>query len=289
MQLSKGEKIFQVINYLFMLFVCFIAIYPLWYTLIASFSDPVAVATGVVKFWPKGLELAAYKRVFGERDIWVSYGNTVFYSIFGTLVSMVLTTLGAYALSKPRLYGRRVINFIIMISMWFGAGMMPMFRNFNELGLYDTRLAIILCGAISTFYVILLRTFFENVEQSMEESAKIDGASDWYILRNIYLPLSKPAVVAIALYYFVGRWNSYFWSMLLLKDQNKIPLQVILRRLIVEVSFNINNAVDTSANNMTEQTFIYATVVIAVLPMLILYPFIQKFFTKGIMVGAIKG
>lgn len=289
MRLSKGEKIFQVINYLFMLLVCFIAIYPLWYTLIASFSDPVAVATGVVKFWPKGLELAAYKRVLGESDIWISYGNTVFYSVVGTLASMILTTLGAYALSKQRLYGRRVINFIIMISMWFGAGMMPMFRNFNELGLYDTRLAIILCGTINTFYVILLRTFFENVEQSMEESAKIDGASDWCILRNIYLPLSKPAVVAIALYYFVGRWNSYFWSMLLLKDQNKIPLQVVLRRLIVEVSFNINNAVDTSANNMTEQTFIYATVVIAVIPMLILYPFIQKFFTKGIMVGAIKG
>lgn len=289
MRLSKGEKIFQVINYLFMLLLCFIAIYPLWYTLIASFSDPVAVATGVVKFWPKGLEFAAYKRVLGESDIWISYGNTVFYSIVGTLASMILTTLGAYALSKQRLYGRRVINFIIMISMWFGAGMMPMFRNFNELGLYDTRLAIILCGTINTFYVILLRTFFENVEQSMEESAKIDGASDWCILRNIYLPLSKPAVVAIALYYFVGRWNSYFWSMLLLKDQNKIPLQVVLRRLIVEVSFNINNAVDTSANNMTEQTFIYATVVIAVIPMLILYPFIQKFFTKGIMVGAIKG
>lgn len=286
---TKGEKVFQIMNHAILLLVCVITLYPLWYTLIASFSDPVAVTTGAVKLLPKGFELASYIRVFSDKNIWSAYGNTIFYSVIGTLISMILTTLGAYALSRRRLHGRRIINFIIMFTMWFNAGMIPMFQNFNELGLYNTRLGILLCGAINTFYVILLRTFFENVDESMEESAKMDGASDWCIMRKIYMPLSKPAVVAVSLYYFVGRWNAYFWSMLLLKDQSKIPLQVVLKRLIVEVSYNVNNAVDISSNTMSQQTVIYATVVIAVIPMLILYPFIQKFFTKGIMVGAIKG
>lgn len=286
---TKGEKVFQIMNHAILLLVCVITLYPLWYTLIASFSDPVAVTTGAVKLLPKGFELASYIRVFSDKNIWSAYGNTIFYSVIGTLISMILTTLGAFALSRRRLHGRRIINFIIMFTMWFNAGMIPMFQNFNELGLYNTRLGILLCGAINTFYVILLRTFFENVDESMEESAKMDGASDWCIMRKIYMPLSKPAVVAVSLYYFVGRWNAYFWSMLLLKDQSKIPLQVVLKRLIVEVSYNVNNAVDISSNTMSQQTVIYATVVIAVIPMLILYPFIQKFFTKGIMVGAIKG
>lgn len=289
MKLTKGQKIFQVFNFFIMAAVCLITLYPLWYTIIASFSDPLAVSTGSVTVWPVGFELASFQKVFGMDNIWTAYGNTVFYSVVGTVINMVLTILGAYPLSKRRLKGRRLFMLFILITMWFNAGMMPSFLNYRDLGLYDTRAAILLCGAVDTFNVILMRTFFENVPDSMEESAKLDGANDWRILVNIYLPLSVPAIATVTMYYFVGRWNSYFWSMLLLKDQSKVPLQVLLKKLIVEVSYTVNEAVDMSASVMTEQTIVYATIVIAVLPMLILYPFLQKFFVKGIMVGAIKG
>lgn len=289
MRRTRGEKIFGVFNLFLMAVICFVTLYPLWYVVIASFSDPLAVSTGKVTLLPVGFELASFEKVINTPNIWTAYGNTIFYSIFGTALSMVLSILGAYPLSKKRLKGRRFFSLVILLTMWFNAGMMPTYLNFQSLGLYDSRLGILLCGAISTFNVILLRTFLENVPESMEESAVIDGATDTTILLKIYLPLSVPALATITMYYFVGRWNSYFWSMLLLRDQSKIPLQVLLKRLIVEVTYNVNEAYDMSLSVMTEQTIVYATIVIAVLPMLILYPFIQKYFIKGIMVGAIKG
>jgi len=289
MHRTAGEKIFNVINIVFMILLIFITLYPLWYVLVASFSNPISVSRGIVTLWPDGFRLASYKRVIETKNIWSSYGNTIFYAVVGTAVSMFLTVMGAYPLSKRNLPGRRFIMFVALFTMWFGAGMIPTFLNFRNLHLYDSRLGIILCFAVSTFYVILMRTFFENVPDSMEESAKIDGANDWVILFRIYLPLSVPAIATLTMYYFVGRWNSYFWSMLLLQDQTKIPLQVLLRRLIVEVSLTMTEYADVSANTMTEQTIIYATIVVAVIPMLVLYPFIQKYFVKGIMIGAIKG
>jgi len=286
---SPSEKVFTVFNSLFMVFIMFVTLYPLWYVAIASISSPVAVARGVVSFWPVGFELASFRKVASMPNIWSAYGNTIFYSVVGTAVNMIFTILGAYPLSKKRLRGRKLFMFFILFTMWFGAGMIPTFLNYKNLGLYDSRLGIILCFAISTYNVILMRTFFENVPESMEESAIIDGASDWVVLFRIYLPLSVSAIATLTMFYFVGRWNAYFWSMLLLKDQTKVPLQVLLRRLIVQVSFNTNEAMDMSANELTEKSIVYATIVISVVPMLALYPFIQKFFVKGIMVGAIKG
>lgn len=286
---SQGERIFGVFNTAVMLLICGATLYPLWYVIIASFSEPLAVSTGAVTFLPKGFETASFRRVLGMENLWTAYGNTVFYSVVGTTISMVLTVLGAYPLSKKRLKGRKVLMLLVLITMWFNAGMMPIFLNFKDLHLDNSRVGILLCGALDTFFVILMRTFFENVPESLEESAKIDGAKDFRILTSIYLPLSVPALATLTMYYFVGRWNSYFWAMLLLKDQDKIPLQVLLKKLIVQVSYNMNEAVDMSATVMTEQTVVYATIVIAIVPMLLLYPFIQKFFVKGIMVGAIKG
>ncbi|GLX67792.1 carbohydrate ABC transporter permease [Paenibacillus glycanilyticus] len=289
MNRTKGEKIFGWFNIILMLMIMLVTLYPLYYVVIASFSDPVAVSTGKVTILPSGFALDSFNKVVHMENLWKSYGNTVFYSVAGTIISLALTILGAYPLSKKRLKGRKLITFFVLVTMWFSAGMMPTYQNFQNLGLLDTRIGVLLCFAIDSFNVILLRTFFENVPDSMEESAKVDGANDWTILTRIYLPLSVPALATITMYYFVGRWNSYFWSMLLLKDQDLVPLQVLLKKLIVEVSYNVNEAVDMSASVMTEQTIVYATIVIAVLPMLILYPFIQKFFVKGIMVGAIKG
>ncbi|MCL2461356.1 MAG: carbohydrate ABC transporter permease [Defluviitaleaceae bacterium] len=286
---TKGERVFGIFNILIMLILIFVTLYPLWYVLIASFSNPTAVARGLVIFWPSGFESASYKAVASTPYLWSSYGNTIFYSVAGTAVSMVLTILGAYPLSKKRLKGRKFFMFVILFTMWFGAGMMPTYLNFRNLGLLDNRIGVILAFAVNTFWVILMRTFFESVPDSMEESAKMDGANDFTILVRIYMPLAVSAIATLTLFYFVGRWNSYFWSMIMLQDQSKVPLQVLLRRLIVQVSYTVNESVDRSLTTMTDQTVVYATIVVSVLPMLVLYPFIQRFFVKGIMVGAIKG
>lgn len=289
MNTKAKDRLFTICNTIFMIILALIVLYPIWYVLIASFSEPMKVANGSVMFLPKGFELSSYKKVFTSAHIWSSYGNTILYAVAGTALNMGLTILGAYPLSKKVLPFRRVFTFVILLAMWFNAGMMPTFLNYKSLGLYDTRVAVLLCGAINTFNLILLRTFFENVPAEVEESAKIDGANDWTILRRIYLPLSKPALITVTMYYFVDRWNGYFWSMLLLKDQNKIPLQVLLKKLIVEIANSSANSADVVTSTINQQTMIYATIVIAILPMIIIYPFFQKYFSKGVMVGAIKG
>ncbi|MDG0810418.1 carbohydrate ABC transporter permease [Cohnella rhizosphaerae] len=227
---TRGEKVFNVINVSFMLLLMVIMLYPLYYVVIAAFSDPLAVSTGEVTILPKGFAMDSFHRVATMDRIWTAYGNTVFYSVIGTVISLTLTVLGAYPLSKRKLPGRKLITFFVLVTLWFNAGIMPTYLNFQQLGLLDTRLGILLCFAIDTFLVILMRTFFENVPDSMEESAKMDGANDWTILSRIYLPLSGPAIATITMYYFVGRWNAFFWSMMLLKDQDKVPLQVLLKK-----------------------------------------------------------
>jgi len=293
---SLGEQIFNVFNILFMLFLIIITLYPLWYVFIASISNPISVARGAVTILPDNIELLAYQTVLSQTQIWqgeeinviwTAYGNTIFYATVGTLVNMVLTILLAYPLSKARLRGRKIIMLFELITMWFGAGMVPTYFNFQRLGLLDSRLGILLCFAVSTFYMILMRTFFENVPQEMEESAVIDGANDFTILTRIYLPLSTSAIATLTMFYFVDRWNAFFWSLLLLRDPTKVPLQVVLRRLIVEASYSFEHF-DMVAN-ISEQTLIYATIIVAVIPMLVLYPFVQRFFVRGIMMGAVKG
>ena len=293
---TLGEKIFNVFNIVFMILLIIATLYPLWYVLIASFSNPISVARGAVRLLPDNVELDAYRTVFSQtqwfegreiRVIWTAYGNTIFYSVVGTAVNMIFTVLAAYPLSKMRLRGRKFITLFFLFFMWFSAGMVPTFFNFQRLGLLDTRAAIIFAFAISPFFIILMRTFFENIPNELEESARIDGAGDITILTRIYLPLSTAALATITMFYFVDRWNAFFWAMLLLRNPGRIPLQVVLRRLIVEANFALEH-IDV-ADNISVQTLIYATIVVAVIPMIALYPFVQRFFVKGVMVGAIKG
>lgn len=296
---SVGEYIFDTINVILLLCIAFITLYPFWYVLVASLSNPDAVAAGRVYFWPAGelgnylapwnFEWSAYERVMAIPNIWTAYGNTIYITVMGTLISLSVMSLGAYALSKKRLRGRTFFTWIMIITMWFNAGTMPMYLNFKNLGLLDNRWALILGFAVSAFYVILLRTYFENVSDSLEESAKMDGANDWLVFFRIYLPLSVPALMTVGLYCFVDRWNAYLWAMILLKDQNKIPLQVLLRSLVVKVTMTTETMVGLDTSQFNEQTIVYATIMVAVIPMLLLYPFIQRFFVKGIMLGAVKG
>jgi len=304
---STGEKVFDVINVLLLCFIGFITLFPLWYVLVNSLSDPAAVVGGKVFFWPVGFELASYKKILDQPEIWTSYGNTIFITLIGTAVSLVLSILGAYPLSKRRLHGRKFFNMIMIITMWFGAGMMPTYLNLQALGMttdgatmlfgflpvvYDVRWTLIIAFSASAFNTILIRTYFESVSESLEESAKMDGAGDWKVLLQIFIPLSVPALMTVGLYYFVERWNSFFWAMIVIRDANKMPLQVMLRRIIELTTFTSGDSagggnVDMTASNT--ETTIYATIMAAVIPMLVLYPFIQKFFVKGIMVGAVKG
>ncbi|MEG2670512.1 MAG: carbohydrate ABC transporter permease, partial [Oscillospiraceae bacterium] len=282
------EKVFGAVNYFLLSLVVLITLYPLVYVFSASISSSSAVISGEVILFPKEVTLDAYRSVLSEPNIWTAYANTIFYTVVGTAVSMLFTILGAYALSKKRLCGRTFFSFFIAFTMWFNAGIIPLYLTFRDYGLLNTRTGIILGFACNTFNVILLRTFFQSIPDALEEAANIDGANDWEILFKVYLPLSLPSLATVGLFYAVSRWNGYFWSMILLTDDMKIPLQVLLKKMIVEMSVSEQGAGDSFAT-FSKETFIYATIVVSVIPMLAVYPYIQKYFVKGMMVGSVKG
>ncbi len=296
---STGEVIFDIFNVIFMIIIILVTLYPLWYVLVSSLSDPQMVAEGKTMLWfanPNGqfLNFAAYKEAFEYKNglLLTSYANTIYYSVAGTVVSMILSILGAYSLSKKRLKGRLFFTMIMVISMWFSAGMIPTYLNFVNLGLEDTATGVIVGFALSAFNVILVRTYFESISDSLEESAKMDGANDITILFKIYIPLSVPAIMTVSLYYFVGKWNAYIWSQILFKTDAKMPMQVLIKKLVVDrqaSSESVSNVDSSTLGGTSSETVIYATIMLATLPMVILYPFVQKFFVKGIMVGSVKG
>ena len=288
-RMTMGEKVFTVFNYIFLIVLVFIAVYPVYYVLIASLSSGSAVSMGKVIFWVKDFTFEAYRQIFGTKNLLTSYGNTIFYSVVGTLVSMTMTTMAAFALSIRDLPFKKAIVLLFVFTMWFGAGMMPTYINIRNLHLLDTRTGIILHGAVLTWYLILMRSFFDSIPAEISESAKIDGANEFVLFKSIYLPLSGAAIATIGLYYFVMRWNSYFWAMILLTDEKKIPLQVVLKKLIVDMNVNFSEATNIDYTVTSRETSIFATIMISVIPMLVLYPFIQKYFVKGIMIGAVKG
>ncbi|OAS87834.1 MULTISPECIES: carbohydrate ABC transporter permease [Metabacillus] len=286
---SFGSKIPDFIIYTVVGLIAIICIYPFIYVLSASISSSDAVLKGDVLLFPKDITFEAYKLVLEEPGIWVAYGNTIFYTVVGTLFSMFVTICGAYPLSKKRLKGRSFFAFFIAFTMWFNAGIIPTYLNLKDLGLLDTRTAIIVGFAISTFLVFIMRSFFQSVPDSLEESAKVDGANDLQILWKIFLPLSKPALITVGLFYAVSRWNGYFWSMIVLNDESKIPLQVLLKKLVVDMSVKeqMANSLDTTSQYSAE-TVIYATIIVSIIPIILVYPYLQKYFVKGTMIGGIK-
>lgn len=291
MKISSGERVFKVINHTVLFLISVLALYPFIYVLAASLSNSEAVSAGNVVLMPIGVHLNSYRKVLEIPNLFVAYGNTFFYTFVGTFVCMIFSITGAYALSKERLMGRKFFTIFVTLTMWFKAGIVPEFLNFKDLGLYNTRAVPIIGFAVVAFNVILLKTYFESVPKSLEESAQIDGATDLKILWSIYLPLSKPGLATVALFYAVHKWNGYFWSMILLRDESKIPLQVLLRKLIVEMNATaeFSDAVEMAKQGYSVETVVYATIIISIIPIVILYPFIQKYFAKGAMIGAVKG
>ncbi len=289
-QKTIDEKVFQFINIILLIILSVMFIYPIIYVFSASVSKPIFVETGVVTLLPKGFSFESFREAFKIEGLWRAYGNTIFITVVGTMVNLLFTATGAYVLSKPRLKYRKAITLFIIVTMWFDPGIIPRYLNFRNLGLVNSYTSVIVGFAVNTFNVIILRTFFQSIPSSLEESAKIDGASEMQIMRKIYLPLSKSALTTVGLFYAVGRWNGYFWTMILLTDEKKAPLQVFLRRLIVEKDMAGEAAqIVTSTSVTSQQTIIYAIIVISIIPMLMAYPFIQKFFKKGVNVGSVKG
>lgn len=287
---SRGEKIFNVTMNVLGVLISLAVLYPIYYTFIASISKPFFVENGTVTLLPVNITLESYKKAFQTNGIWTAYGNTIFYTVVGVVVNMAITTTMAYALSKKRLMFRKFFTLFTVFTMWFSAGIIPLYMTFKDLHLLNTRTSIILGFAVNTYNLIIMKSFFEQLPESLEEAAFIDGASNFVIFGKIFMPLSKPALATVALFYAVGRWNSYFWAMNLLNDDSKMPLQVLLKKLIVDQQATATDAaLVTSSSLSSPTTIIYATVIIAIVPMLAVFPFIQKYFKTGVTLGAVKG
>ncbi|MFA6841297.1 MAG: carbohydrate ABC transporter permease [Sphaerochaetaceae bacterium] len=287
---GRGERIFNIAMVFIGLAISAVVLYPLYYTVIASISKPLYVENGSVLFVPKGVTLESYRQAASKPGIWVAYANTIFYTVVGVLVNMFFTATMAYSLSKPRLRFRKFLTLFAVFTMWFSAGLIPLYMTFRDFGLLNTRTAIIFGFAMNTYNLIILKSFFEQVPESLEEAAFMDGASNLRIFATIYLPLSKPALATVGMFYAVNRWNSYFWAMNLIRDDDKMPLQVLLKKLIVDrVANETEAAIITHESMSSPTTVIYAIIVLAIIPMMVAYPFVQKYFKTGLTIGAVKG
>lgn len=288
---SFGERLFDGSNYIFLGLLVVVTLYPFIYVLMASLSDPkFVVQNRGPLLWPHGFTLDTYKFVFKNPMIVTGYRNTLVYVFAGTCFNMLLTALGAYALSRRYLIGGTTIMIMIVFTMFFSGGLIPTFLNVRNLGLLDSPWAIILPSAINTFNLIVMRTAFRAVPESMEESAKIDGANDYIILFRIFIPLTLPVMAVILLFYLVQHWNSWFPALIYLRDRELFPIQLILREILISSSTDTMTAGNVAQLDQMPvgETIKYATIIIVTLPIVCVYPFLQKYFAKGIMVGAVK-
>ncbi len=292
---TRGDKVFGVINAIFIVFITIITLYPLIYVCSASISSPASVTSGRMWLWPTDITLEGYKRILKNSEIWMGYVNTIFYTVVNVAISLAVTLPAAYALTVKSLPGRKFIVFVFSVTMFFSGGMIPLYVVCRNLGLVNTLWAVILPSATSMWYIILTRTFFQStIPHELEEASEIDGCSVFATFLRIVIPLSAPIIAVMALYFGVGRWNSYFGEMIFLRDRGKFPLQLFLREILIVATFNQENASNADAITMAEQLRIasiikYATMIVATLPVIAAYPFIQRYFVKGVMIGSIKG
>ncbi|MCA1296384.1 carbohydrate ABC transporter permease [Paenibacillus sp. alder61] len=285
-----GERkisVFGVFNTLILCLVAVATLYPIVYITAVSLSDTAAVVQGRVFLFPKGLNLEAYAEVLKNDTIPRAYLNSVFYTAFGTFVNLLITAVAAYPLSQKGFFGRKFFMLAIVLTMFLNPGIIPTYVVVQQLGLTDSVWALVLPNAIWTMELIILKSFYENMSSQIREAALIDGASEYRILFNIVIPLSKPALASIGLFYFMGHWNSFFLPLIYLNDPDKYPLQVVLRDMLIYSAENDAGLVDRSA--LAPQSIKNATIVLSMIPVLLIYPFAQKYFAKGVMLGSEKG
>lgn len=299
-KIKNGSPVATVIIYVILMLLALICIYPVWYVIIISLSKPIVARTLDVYFLPKGLYFGSYKQLFKDQQMWICYGNTILYAGACCIGMLITCAMAAYPLTSPYLVGRRFVVFFILIPMYFGGGLIPTFIWMTKLGMYNTRWAIIFPGIVSMWYIILVRTYFATIPEELRESARIDGANNFQILWNVYVPTSKPIMAVIAIYTIVAQWNSWYAASIYLVDQNLQPLQLYLRRKLIlaqnAAQQQQSGGGQTSDMDEAMQQMIlsadqlkYTMIVVATLPIMCIYPFLQKYFVKGVMVGSLKG
>ncbi|MBQ9301177.1 MAG: carbohydrate ABC transporter permease [Clostridia bacterium] len=290
---NHADQRFQAVVNVLTVLIAVITLYPLIYVLSASISAPAHILSGKVWLWPVDISFDSYRRVFSSANIVIGYRNTILYAAGGTLLNMLMTIMAAYPLSMPDMKGKSFVTVMITFTMFFSGGMIPSYINVKDLGLLDSPLSVILPGAINVTNLLILRNYFVNsVPAGLREAAAIDGCSPLGTLFKIVLPLSKSILIVVTLYYFVGHWNSYFEAMLYLRDQNKYPLQVFLRQILLLSQMGDMSetmGVDDINTTLIYASLKYAIIVVSAVPLLVIYPLVQRFFEKGIMMGAIKG
>lgn len=291
---SGSDKIFEIINISIVTLILLFVMYPLIYIVSCSISSPDLVSTGEVVLFPRGLNIEGYKRIFREQDIMIGYKNTIIYTVFGTILNLFLTIPTGYALSKKEMPGRNVFMTFFIITMYFSGGMIPTFLLVRSLGLFNTRAVLVLLGGISVYNVIICRTFFTGIPKELEDASIIDGCSTYRTFIQIVLPLSKALIGVMVLYYGVSHWNSYFNALIYITDNNKKPLQLFLRKILIIEQMNVQMT-EASGEDISKEALKlkellkYSVIIVASLPVLIVYPFLQKYFDKGILIGSIKG
>ena len=299
-KLMRGNHFFQLLVNLLLIVFLLVELYPILYVLSCSFSDPDAVAAGKILLLPVGFSLDGYKRIFQYTDIWIGYGNTIFYTVVGTGINLAVTLPCAYALSRKDLIGSKALMIFFMITMYIGGGLIPSYLNMKSFGLVNSRGALLVLGALSVYNMIVAKSFFSNsIPNEISEAARIDGCDDFAIFLKIIMPLSKAIVVVMLLYYGISHWNSYFNAMIYLDDRTKYPLQMFLREILLQSQMAASAAGDSNisveeAQRLQEvaksaELIKYGVIVVATLPMMVIYPRLQKFFEKGVMIGSVKG
>lgn len=295
---TRADKIFLIFVYVFLAISLLIVLYPLIYIISASISNPHLVNSGEMWFLPKGITFEGYRTLLGNSSIWRGYLNTIYYTVLGTSINLLVTLPCAYALSREDFYGRRAFTNFMLVTMFLSGGLIPSYLLIRSLGMLNTVWALVIPGAVSVYNVVVTRTFFQStIPREMEEAAIVDGCSDFRLFMQIVLPLSTPIIAVMALFYGVGHWNSFFSALIYLSDRSMYPLQMILREILIlqDMSSNtVNNVTSEMANMLYSkqqlaQVIKYGVMIVSSLPVIIVYPFLQKYFVKGMMVGSIKG
>ena len=291
-KLSTGDHIFNICNAIFMITICIIIVYPLYYVVLASVTDPVIVNSGKPLFYLEKIYLKGYKTTLSYIPLWTAYKNTVVYTLTGTIIALIATVPAGYALSRKDLFGRRPLMFVFTFTMFFNGGIIPLYLTIRNLGIYNTIWAMVLPVAVSAYNLIVCRSFFSSgIPDELLEASKIDGCSDFSFFFRIAIPISKTIIAVMCLFYATAMWNQFFNALMFLQDDSKMPLQVVLRNLVL---MNQANQMGSSGDAMvTKQKLAeqlkYCIVVVSAAPLLIIYPFLQKYFAKGVTIGAVKG
>ena len=288
---GAGRKTFQVCNYVFLFLLMLVCLYPLYLQLITSLSHGLEVMKGGITLLPRNITFATYKTLV-RGELFMYMKNTVVYTVAGTMVNLIMSCLCAYPLARKTFSGRKFFTVMVTITLFFSGGMIPMYLTVKQFGLMDTMWALILPGAISTYNMIIIRTAFQSIPESLIESAQLDGANDLVILWKIVVPLSKATLATMLLFYAVSHWNSYFDAMLYINKKELYPLQIMLRNMLIGGLFNEETAIaGASADSfaVTDATLRSAAIIVTTLPILVVYPFVQRYFVKGVMIGSVKG